>query len=119
MIRIHRGYEVPGFKVVEGRSNRKWADDDPEILRELIERGKFTVKDAERFYKPPELQSPAGIEKTLKRMGRTQLDFLLKGLINKPPGKPALVMVDDPRPALTVMTAREAFQLSATDEEEV
>ena len=116
---IHRGEEVPGFKLVEGRSNRKWADEDGEILRELVERGKFTPKDAERFYRPPELQSPAGIEKTLKRMGRTQTQFLLNGLINKPPGKPALVMVDDPRPALTVMTAREAFQQSVTDEEEV
>ena len=116
---IHRGEEVPGFKLVEGRSNRKWADEDGEILRELVERGKFTPKDAERFYKPPELQSPAGVEKTLKRMGRTQTQFLLNGLINKPPGKPALVMVDDPRPALTVMTAREAFQASVTDEEEV
>ena len=116
---IHRGEDVPGFKLVEGRSNRKWAADDEEILRELVERGKFTPKDAERFYKPPELQSPAGVEKTLKRMGRTQTQFLLNGLINKPPGKPALVMVDDPRPALTVMTAREAFQQSVTDEEEV
>jgi hypothetical protein len=119
MVRIHRGYDVPGFKVIEGRSNRKWAADDPEILRELVERGKFTPKDAERFYRPPELQSPAGVEKTLKRMGRTQTQFLLNGLINKPPGKPALVMVNDPRPALTVMTAREAFQQSVTDEEEV
>ena len=116
---IHRGEDVPGFKLVEGRSNRKWAADDAEILRELVERGKFTPKDAERFYKPPELQSPAGVEKTLKRMGRTQTQFLLNGLINKPPGKPALVMVNDPRPALTVMTAREAFQQSVTDEEEV
>ena len=116
---IHRGEEVPGFKLVEGRSNRKWAAEDGEILRELVERGKFTPKDAERFYRPPELQSPAGVEKTLKRMGRTQTQFLLNGLINKPPGKPALVMVDDPRPALTVMTAREAFQQSVTDEEEV
>ena len=116
---IHRGEDVPGFKLVEGRSNRKWAGEDSDVLRELVERGKFTPKDAERFYKPAELQSPAGIEKTLKRMGRTQTQFLLNGLINKPPGKPALVMVDDPRPALTVMTAREAFQLSATDEEEV
>jgi hypothetical protein len=116
-VRIHRGFDVPGFKLVEGRSNRKWADDDPEILRELVERGKFTPKEAERFYKPPELQSPAGVEKILKRMGRTQLQFLLNGLINKPPGKPALVTIEDPRPAMTILSASEAFRLSAEEEE--
>ena len=116
---IHRGEEVPGFKLVEGRSNRKWAADDEEILRELVKRGKFTPKDAERFYKPAELQSPAGVEKTLKRMGRTQTQFLLNGLINKPPGKPSLVPALDPRPAMAILTAREAFRMSATDEEEI
>ena len=116
---IHRGEDVPGFKLVEGRSNRKWAGEDSDILRELVERGKFTPQDAERFYKPAELQSPAGIEKTLKRMGRTQTQFLLNGLINKPTGKPSLVPANDPRPAMAILTAREAFRLSATDEEEV
>ena len=116
---IYQGEDVPGYKLVEGRSHRKWADEDGEILRELVERGKFTPQDAERFYKPSELQSPAGVEKTLKRIGRTQIQFLLAGLINKPPGKPALVTADDPRPAMTVMTAREAFQLSAAEEDDV
>ena len=116
---IHRGEDVPGFKLVEGRSNRKWAGEDSNVLRELVERGKFTPKDAERFYKPAELQSPAGIEKTLKRMGRTQIQFLLNGLINKPTGKPSLVLAADPRPAMAILTAREAFRMSATDEEEV
>ena len=116
---IHRGEDVPGFKLVEGRSNRKWAGEDSDILRELVERGKFTPQDAERFYKPAELQSPAQIEKTLKRMGRTQTQFLLNGLINKPTGKPSLVPANDPRPAMAILTAREAFRLSATDEEEV
>ena len=116
---IHRGEDVPGFKLVEGRSNRKWAGEDSDVLRELVDRGKFTPKDAERFYKPAELQSPAGVEKTLKRMGRTQLQFLLEGLINKPTGKPSLVPAADPRPAMAILTAREAFRLSATDEEEV
>lgn len=116
---IHRGEDVPGFKLVEGRSNRKWAGEDSDVLRELVERGKFTPHDAERFYKPAELQSPAQIEKTLKRMGRTQTQFLLNGLINKPTGKPSLVPAADPRPAMAILTAREAFRMSATDEEEV
>ena len=66
-----------------------------------------------------QMKSPAQIEKTLKRMGRTQTQFLLNGLINKPTGKPSLVPAADPRPAMSILTAREAFRLSATDEEEV
>jgi hypothetical protein len=117
-LRIHRGYDVPGFKLVEGRSNRKWADEDSEILRELVQRGSFTAQEAEKFYAPPELQSPAQLEKTLKRMKRNAADLFV-GLINKPPGKPALVTDDDPRPAMTVLSARDAFRLSAELEDEV
>jgi hypothetical protein len=115
---LHRGEDVPGFKLVEGRSNRKWAADDDEILRELVERGRFDASAVERFYAPAELQSPAQLEKTLKRMRRNSAE-LLNGLINKPPGKPSLVAAADPRPAMAILTAREAFRMSATDEEEV
>jgi hypothetical protein len=115
-ILIYRGEDVPGFKLIEGRSNRKWADDDAEILRQLIERGRFTPKDAEKFYEPPALKSPAQLEKTLKRMKRNSAE-LFAGLINKPPGKPALVTIEDPRPAMTVLTAAEAFRLSAAEED--
>ena len=117
---IHRGEEVPGFKLVEkaGRT----ANGPAKIWTSCASwstAAKFTPKDAERFYKPAELQSPAGVEKTLKRMGRTQTQFLLNGLINKPTGKPSLVPAADPRPAMSILTAREAFRLSATDEEEI
>jgi hypothetical protein len=52
----------------------------------------------------------------LKRM-RQNPAKLMEGLINKPPGKPALVPDNDPRPAMTVLSAREAFRLSAEEEE--
>ena len=113
---ISRGEDVPGFKLVEGRSNRRWADSDDDTLRALVERGSFTPQEAEKFYAPPELQSPAQLEKTLKRMKRSAAD-LFAGLINKPPGKPALAPAEDPRPAMPVMTAREAFQASVDQEE--
>jgi Protein of unknown function (DUF2800) len=115
-VRIHRGFDVPGFKLVEGRSNRKWADNDEGVIRELMARGGFSSKTAESFYTPPTLQSPAQLEKTLKRM-RQNPAKLMEGLINKPPGKPALVPDNDPRPAMTVLSAREAFRLSAEEEE--
>jgi Protein of unknown function (DUF2800) len=106
---------MPGFKLVEGRSHRKWADDDAAIIRELMGRGRFTHVDAERFYEPPALQSPAQLEKTLKRMKRNPAE-LLAGLIGKPTGKPALVTDDDPRPAMRLMSVQEAFRQSAEEE---
>ena len=115
---IFRGETVPGWKIVEGRSRRKWADDDEAILRELVSRGGFSSTQAEKLYAPPALQSPAQIEKTLKRMKHKPAE-LMAGLINKPPGKPALVPEADPRPAMSVLTAREAFQMSVDQEEEV
>jgi hypothetical protein len=105
---IHRGEDVPGWKLVEGRSNRKWADDDPEILRRLVTRGGFNTQQGEAFYAPPALQSPAQVEKLLKRW-KYDPAALLKGLIFKPPGKPALVPDTDPRPPMRQLTAAEAF----------
>lgn len=113
---IFRGENVPGFKIVEGRSRRKWIDDDEVILRELVTLGGFSSEQAETFYAPPALQSPAQLEKTLKRM-KLRPAPLLEGLIAKPPGKPAIVPDADPRPAMSILTAREAFQLSVEEEE--
>jgi hypothetical protein len=112
---IRRGEDVPGFKLVEGRAHRKWADDDKATIAELMKRGRFDARQAESFYAPPELQSPAQLEKTLKRM-RLNPAPLLEGLINRPSGKPALVTIDDPRPAMRLMTVQEAFRQSVEED---
>jgi hypothetical protein len=112
---IRRGEDVPGFKLVEGRAHRKWADDDKAIIAALMKRGRFDARQAESFYAPPELQSPAQLEKTLKRM-RLNPAPLLEGLINRPAGKPALVTIDDPRPAMRLMTVQEAFRQSVEED---
>ena len=115
VILIRRGEDVPGWKLVEGRSHRKWAVDDTEVLHELKSRGGFASHALESFYAPPELLSPAQMEKTLKRLKRDPVE-LMDGLIVRPPGKPALVPTNDPRPAMRIMSVREAFEKSVEEE---
>lgn len=83
-----KGEEYTGFKVVEGRSNRKWADEDKigEILigQGFLERIIYTKK-------------LTGITNMETAIGKKEVVRLLGDYIEKPPGKPALVPEDDKR----------------------
>lgn len=92
---LQRGVEVPGYKLVEGRSNRRWTDED-EAEKYLAGKG---LKQHERL--KMKVISPYQAEKALKRAG-FDLDRQRKldELITKPEGKPKLVQADHPKPAL-------------------
>lgn len=83
------GKEVPGYKVVEGRTQRKWADEAQvrEILSVDHDPSEFTVT---------KLAGIPAIEKLLKK------DFqpLLGDLVVIPQGSPTLVPLSDKRPAM-------------------
>jgi hypothetical protein len=115
-ILIHQGETVPGFKLVESRSNRKWTRDDTIVAAEIARRAHLTGPQIDALYTAPELKSPAQMEKQIARW-RLGKDTLL-GLVTKPPGKPALVIDGDPRPPMQFMTAAEAFAQSAALEDE-
>jgi hypothetical protein len=80
------GGVVPGYKLVEGRSNRQWVDDD-QAAKVLVDKGydPFTKK----------VISPTQAEKLL---GRTKAAEIAD-LVVKPRGKPSLAPDSDPRPA--------------------
>lgn len=82
------GGVVPGWKVVEGRSIRKWADEKEaeERLTNLLGHEAFVSK----------LKSPAQAEKSLGREASSEV----ADLIIKPDGKPVLARESDQRPAL-------------------
>lgn len=85
------GLHVPGYKVVEGRSNRAWKVDEVDIVA-FIE-----AKGYEAYGDPP-LLSPAKVEKA---MGKKESEAHgLANYIHKPPGAPALVQETDKRPAI-------------------
>ena len=85
-----KGHRWPGFKVVEGRSNRKITDENKAAA--LLRKAGYAD---DVIYKPIEMQTITAIEKaiTKKKFGE-----LLGSVVEKPPGKPTLVPVDDKRP---------------------
>lgn len=99
---VNRGEHFPGFKVVEGRSNRKYTNEHAIELR--LKKAGFSIKD---IFKPKEL---LGITAMEKLVGKKKLTELVGGLIEKPEGAPTLVPESDNRPALnTAAKAAEDF----------
>ena len=92
-----QGKEYENFKVVEGRSVRKYTEEDAVA---------FAVKDA--GFDPFE-KKLLGITAMTSLLGKKKFEDLLGGMIMKPPGKPTLVPKSDKRPALK-NTAQEDFK---------
>lgn len=82
------GAHFDGFKLVEGRSNRKYKD-ELEVAKKLTEEG----FDEAMLYERKLL----GITNMEKLVGKKRFAEVLKDLIIKPQGKPVLVPDDDPR----------------------
>lgn len=94
--------EFPGFKVVEGRSNRRYADED--AIASALRKAGFKVAD---IYKPREL---LGITAMEKLVGKNRFGELAGQYIIKPEGAPTLVPESDKRPPLnTAAKAAEDF----------
>lgn len=98
-----KGVHYEGFKVVEGRSNRKFTDED-EVAKTVTEAG----------YDPYE-KKLLGITAMSTLLGKKKFEEMLGSLIYKPPGKPALVPDSDSRPAMN--TAAEDFNDKCNMEE--
>lgn len=83
------GKAFPGFKLVEGRSNRKYVD-EKKVADRLIENGYKSVL----IYEPAKLKTITAMEKLVTKKAFTAI---LGDLIIKPQGKPTLVPVSDKR----------------------
>lgn len=82
------GKEWNGWKLVEGRSNRKYSNEEAVIQ---------AVKDA--GFDPYE-KKLLGITAMQKRLGKSRFDELLTAYIEKPQGKPTLVPESDKHPEM-------------------
>ncbi|EFU2709382.1 DUF2800 domain-containing protein [Listeria monocytogenes] len=85
------GIEFPGWKLVEGRSNRRYVD--AEMVQAMLEL---------EGYSEEELLSKKLISLTdmEKLVGKKQVSAILGDLIEKPAGKPTLVVETDKRQAI-------------------
>lgn len=96
--RIEDGGEVPGWKLVAGRSVRQWGNSDevaPILEREL----------GPKAYADPKLISPTQAEKLL---GKTHV--ILTDHVVKPEGKPVLAPASDKRPELPRSAVRDFIE---------
>ena len=96
------GKEWHGWKLVEGRSNRRYTNEAAVIQ---------TVSDA--GFDPYE-RKLLGITAMQKLLGKARFDELLTAYIEKPQGKPTLVPESDKRPAMN--TAKNDFMEENIDE---
>ena len=90
------GKEWKGWKLVEGRSNRKYTDE--EKVAAAVEKAGFD----------PYEKKLLGITAMTQTLGRKRFNELLGELVMKPTGKPVLVPESDKRPAMN--TAKDDFE---------
>lgn len=81
------GTEFPGWKLAEGRSNRRFREERK--VAELV---------TAAGYDPYE-KKLLGITQMTKQLGKKRFEELLGAYVIKPPGKPVLVPESDKRPA--------------------
>jgi hypothetical protein len=96
---LNHGKQWKGFKVVEGRSVRKYSDEDAVIK---------AAKDA--GYTDIFKTSLITLTEMEKLMGKKKFKETLGGLIVKPQGKPTLVPDSDKRSAITGNDAKSDFK---------
>lgn len=84
------GATVPGWKIVEGRSNRRYSD-EAAVAQAMIAAGYAEAA----LYKPKELITLTQMEKDF---GKKNVAKVLGELIIKPTGKPTLAPESDKRP---------------------
>ena len=95
---VNHGKEWEGFKVVEGRSVRKYKDEES-----VIEKAK------ENGYTDIFKTSLITLTEMQKLMGKKKFEEILGDLIFKPPGKLTLVPNSDKRQKVNVTNAKNEF----------
>lgn len=95
---LNHGKEWNGFKMVEGRSVRKYRD-EAAVAEAAKEAG----------YKDIYRQSLIPLTEMQRLMGKDRFEEILGGLITKAPGRPTLVPKSDKRPAMNVSNAINEF----------
>lgn len=92
LARAEAGTRLPGLKLVEGRSIRRFTNDEA-VIERLREEG----------YDDYEVMNtkPKGITELEKLLGKKKFAELLSDYLVRPSGKPVLVTEDDPRPELS------------------
>jgi hypothetical protein len=95
---LNHGKQWSGYKIVAGRSIRKFKNEDA-VAKAAKANG----------YKDIYKQSLITLTEFEKLMGKAKFNEVLGDLVYKPPGKPTLVPISDKRPAINVSSAINDF----------
>ena len=95
---LNHGKQWSGYKIVAGRSIRKFKNEDA-VAKAAKANG----------YKDIYRQSLITLTEFEKLMGKAKFNEVLGDLVYEPPGKPTLVPITDKRPALNVSNAKNEF----------
>lgn len=106
--KIQEGEDIPGWKVVEGRSVRRFSADEATIVS-ASEKAGF----AKALLYETKMLSLSQIEKL---MGKSTFATVLGGYVEKPQGKPTLAPISDKRPSITGASAAEVFKDEIDDD---
>lgn len=98
------GKQWANHKLVEGRSTRKYSNDN-NVAAAVIKAG----------YDPYD-KKLLGVTAMTKTLGKAKFDELLSDYIIKPPGKLTLVTNDDKRQAVTINNVNEEFNILTEDQ---
>lgn len=90
------GVKFPGWKLVEGRSNRKYEDED--AVATSLEMEGFGE---DQIYN----KKIKGVTELTKALGKSKFETYVGPYIIKPPGRPCLVTESDKRPELNTFEA--------------
>jgi len=96
---INHGKQWKGFKVVEGRSNRKYTDEN--AVAEAAKNAGYSD-----IYK----QSLLTITEMESLLGKKRFNDILGALVVKPTGKPILVPITDKRPVISKSNVKNEFK---------
>lgn len=99
---VQRGRHWPGFKVVEGRSIRKYGDDQA-VAKAAQDAGYTDIYEKKLI----------GIGAMEKLMGKKTFSEILGDLVVKPTGKPTLVPESDKRKPMAVSSVESDFGATA------
>lgn len=93
---VSHGKKWPGFKLVEGRSIRKYTSEE-DVAQAAKDAGYTDIYEHK-------IISITAMEKL---MGKKKFQNILGGLVTKPPGKPTLVADTDKRPAISTSAEKD------------
>jgi hypothetical protein len=97
---ILKGEEIPGWKAVEGRSNRAFTDTD-KVVKTVTAAG----YDEALCYK----REPLTLTKFEELLGKADFKKILSSFVIKPPGKPTLAPESDKRQAIGAQSVIDDF----------